>query len=214
MKLKLAIYWLVAAAVFFLGIWLCCAKGRVRYPTQGAGAADLLGLKEEPAFATLKSPPVPKPRAVAVLPKPTYTFYFAATAFDRNGLESDYSNEVTYSTTNPMKAVTLAWDASISTNGPLTYWIYQGGASRSYTNHYAAGTNLALAVRPALPRTNLVLTVTTSGATDLSWAPTLRGPWTSLNATNWSDTNPPAPRYFRAVANKAGSKLFISRKYQ
>lgn len=207
--------WLVVGVLFFLGIWVCCGNSKTSYPTQGSGAADLIRLKAEPAFATVKSPPpLPKLRARAVLPKPTYTFYFAATAFDKDGLESGYSNEVTYSTTNPMNPVTLAWDASISSNRPITYWIYQGGISGSYTNHYAAGTNLLLTLRPSLPKTNLLITVTTTGATNLAWAPSLRGPWTSLNSTNWMATNPPAPRYFRSVAKKAGSKVFISGQYQ
>ena len=36
-------------------------------------------------------------------------------------------------------------------------------------------------------------------ATNLQSAVTLSGPWTLLGATNWSATNPPALRYFRAL---------------
>ena len=44
-------------------------------------------------------------------------------------------------------SVTLAWDSSTDTNlGPITYNIYWGVATRTYTNSASAGTNLTLTV--------------------------------------------------------------------
>lgn len=47
--------------------------------------------------------------------------------------------------TNATGQVSLAWDASVSTNA-LTYKIYWGVATRTYTNSVSAGTNLTCTV--------------------------------------------------------------------
>jgi hypothetical protein len=188
-------------------------------PTQGAAAADLVrkvarrSAIAPPATGALQSampPAVPQLAPRLVSPVSTQTWYFAATAVATNGLESDFSSEVIFGTTNRHVAVTLAWDPSPGTNTGLRYNIYTGGASRTYTNTTSAGTNLTLTVSlypPAL--TNTLLTVTgTLGATNLAWASSLRGPWTLLGTTNYVGTNVPSPRFYRGVG-KQGNKVTI-----
>lgn len=142
-----------------------------------------------------------------------YPFYFAATAKDDFGRESDFSNEAEYGYSGTVRYVTLAWDRSPTTN-PVTYTIYKGRSSRSYTNSYPAGTNLTLTV-PLFDYelSNLVVTVTTTNATNLAWASGLAGPWAKLNTTNWSITNPTALRYFRALG-KNGNTVNINARHQ
>ena len=154
-------------------------------------------------LAAPAAPPVPK----LVLPPPTTSiWYFAATAVDASGLESDYSTEAEFVTTNDVSSITLAWDASPSTNH-LTYRLYTGGTSRTYTNMMNVGTNLVATARLAPPPlTNLLLRVTTINATNLQWSATPRGPWTLLGATNLVATNVPSPRYYRALGRSRSTK--------
>jgi hypothetical protein len=153
-----------------------------------------------------------------MLPPPTaklipFRFFFAATANDANGLESDYSTEVSFTRTSRVTKVTLAWDPSPST-GVIQYFIYKGRLSTNYTEKFNAGTNLSLEVPlfgPAL--TNCVVNVWATGSTNILCAPSLDfiGPWQPLNTTNWTATNPPAPRLFRALGNQQGSKIYINK---
>lgn len=108
------------------------------------------------------------------------------------------------------RSITLAWNASPSTNA-AGYFIYQGGASRTYTNHLDASTNLTLTIAglgygryywtataysadgleseysnevfwPPLPKTNRIITVTTNGYTfTLTNPPGMRF-WTNRSA--------------------------------
>jgi hypothetical protein len=140
----------------------------------------------------------------ASLPLTLETNYFAVTAINTNCLESEFSNEVMFVRTNYVRAVTLAWDASPSPN--VTYLVYRGPAIRSYTNSYPAGTNLTLTIwlKPP-PMTNVVVTVTTTSATNLLRSSSL-GPlaiWNSLGKTNWMATNPPSPLFFRALGRNS-----------
>lgn len=163
---------------------------RVVPVTQGAGAMALMA----PAV-------VPAPR-VAV-------YYLTATARFSTGQESGYSNEVKYTNALRLATVELAWD-SYATN-VWQYTIYKGRASRSYTNSYSAGTNLTLRV-PLFPPvlTNVVITVSClSDGTNIAYASKPTGSWTMLNTTNWTATNPPAPRYFRSLGVK-GNAVTIS----
>ena len=141
-------------------------------------------------------------------------FYFAATATDGWGQESVFSREVVYGWTGGVHFVTLAWDRSLTTN-PITYRVYRGRSSGVYTRNFAAGDALVLTV-PLFDYelSNLVLTVTTTNATNLAWASGLAGPWAKLNTTNWSITNPTVPRYFRAIGKKAGSTVKINARHQ
>jgi hypothetical protein len=75
------------------------------------------------------------------------TYYFAATAVDTSGLESDYSSEV-------------SWN-------------------------------------PGSARTNLALTITTTGI-DILFARTVCGPWTATNAACITLINPIPPIFFRS----------------
>jgi hypothetical protein len=123
-------------------------------------------------------------------------WFFAATAQDKDGLESDYSNEAVFTNwdANPSNLVMLAWDRSTGTNVITNYNVYWGGASRTYTNVSRAGTNLTVSVRllPPAP-TNLVVC--------LSCITTNLRPLTL--------TNPPYA-FFGAVASPQGSK-WVSR---
>lgn len=187
------------------GLVSIAASRNRSYPTQGSGAAALIA-----------KPIVVGPKlTVHAISFPPQTFYFAATA-EANGTNSDYSNEVLYRRTNNVQTVTLAWDRSPTTNLTITnYQVFKGRASGVYTNTYSAGTNLTLTV-PLLPPppTNLVIKVTSSGATNLQYATFMVGPWTKVNATNWTATNPPAPRFFRAMSNRAGSRVYVQRTMQ
>jgi hypothetical protein len=132
------------------------------------------------------------------------TNYFAVTATDTNGLESSFSNEVSFVRTNGVRFLTLGWDASMTPR--VTYMVYRGPASHFYTNGYPAGTNLTLAL-PLLPPplTNVVLTITTTRAIDLMWSCALGAaePWHLLGTNNWMATNPPSPMFFRAIGRNS-----------
>ena len=122
--------------------------------TQGDGATLLV------AKAAVAPPLVWRP----LMPP----YYFAVTAINKDGLESDYSNEITF--TNQVaisnkipvvryKTVNLAWDASTSAT---SYRVYRGDSKGAYTTNFPCGTNLTLTVplsRPvAAQGKNLVLT--------------------------------------------------------
>lgn len=151
----------------------------------------------------------------------TNTWYFAATAQDNHGLESDFSSEVSvtnvFSDTNPpIFQATLAWDPSPGTNVITNYSVYWGSNSRIYTNFVSDGTNLTVVVPllkpPPPPLTNCVLKVTTTG-TNLYRATSLKGLWSALNTTNYTVTNLPAPCYFRGKGSR-GNTVSISSRMQ
>ena len=140
-------------------------------PTQGAGASALLR-----GIRAAKGPSVPK--AVVVPGKPPAVYYFACTAHDATGLESDFSNEVAFTNSGKRTAVALAWDASAGTN-IAGYAVYRGRASSNYTNVTQVGnfTNATIQLVASQP-TNVVVTV--SGL-----------------STNWTATNPPGMRLWK-----------------
>jgi multisubunit Na+/H+ antiporter MnhC subunit len=208
MNTRSFISWIVwALFVLAAFLWIAHeASGKTRRtqpPTQGSGAAALM------------AKPVPGP-SMLVLPKiviKPQSFYFVATA-QAGGLESTNSNEVVYVRTNTsVQWVTLAWNRSPTLTTITNYMVYKGRVSGVYTNAYPAGTNLTLRV-PLFPPvlTNVVINVTTTGATNLAYASSLAGPWVKVGATNWTATNPPSPRYFRSM--KAGSRVYISSIWQ
>lgn len=166
------------------------------------------------AFAFLALWVVPKARGVDMnaLVQPTTTnaprvWYFAATATDSDGLESDYSNELVWTNTTGASRIALGWDASPSSN-IVNYTVFRGLASGSYTfAPVHAGTNLSVIfwlVRA--PKTNRVVHVSSVNATSMWTSATLKGPWIQVAATNVSLTNP-APSQFWRVEQPA--KLFI-----
>ena len=135
----------------------------------------------------------PLPPKVKTAIAGTNTWFFAATAYSADGLESDYSSEVSVSNAPRNVNYTLAWDASIPSTNVAGYRIYQGAASRTYTNRIDVGTNLTASVQigKAMP-TNRIVTVLAMTATNSG------GPWSVF--TNWPAvivTNAPVNRYFK-----------------
>lgn len=215
---KSKLFWLVWLVVVVGAIlWLShlAANGtpvcKSEFVSQGDGSRLLISKWSVKAVRTT----MPRPYFI-IIPPATNTYYFTATATDRNGLESDYSNEVSCRLTNQYQsAVTLAWDASSGTNVITNYAIYIGGLSRTYTNRVNAGTNLTKTVYVGNPRlTNVVITVTSQNATNLQWCSRIGQPWTLLGATNWTATNP-TPRFWRAMGRSTTpGKAFISSRWQ
>jgi len=192
---------LISLAIFL--VFKCGGAQRRATVTQGAGAQALIA--KTVASMPASGPTLPR----AVIPPGTNRYYFAATAMDNAGSESDYSTEVMFTNTARTSALTLAWDKSPGTNVITNYNVFWGRASRTYTNKQACGLSLTKTVQLVPPPlTNSVVTVTTTGATNLVWASSLKGPWTKLGVTNWTGTNIAGPRFFRAM--KAGSKVLIA----
>jgi hypothetical protein len=137
-------------------------------------------------------PPVPK----SVVP-PLRVWYFAATATDGDGAESDFSKELVWTNLSRARGVTLAWDPPVSP-GITNYRVYSGGKSATYTNSVSSGTNLTCEVRlaPAL-KTNRVVHVSSVNATSMWTSATLKGPWIQIAATNVSLTNPAPSQLWR-----------------
>ena len=119
---------------------------------------------------------------VSALSLPATELFFAATATDSFGLQSDYSTELEYD--RPIggpRSITLAWDQCDPGD---TYPIHWGRLSGLYTRTDNAGTNLTFTIQLIPPPlTNVLLTVT---GEDLSSAPTPTGPWTRLNTNTWT----------------------------
>ena len=143
---------------------------------------------------------------VSALSLPATELFFAATATDSFGLQSDYSTELEYD--RPIggpRSITLAWDECDPGD---TYTIYWGRLSGLYTHTVDAGTNLQLTVILCPPPlTNVIVTVTGQA---LEWSALPTGPWCDITTMDighwtldsglytWSATNPPAPSlYFR-----------------
>ena len=144
---------------------------------------------------------------VSALSLPATELFFAATATDSFGLQSDYSTEIEYD--RPIGGphpITLAWDQCDPGD---TYTIYWGRLSGLYTHTVDAGTNLQLTVILCPPPLTNVLITVTGQALEWSSDP-LAGKWSALTTldsglwtrdfqqTTWAATNPPAPAlYFR-----------------
>ncbi len=178
-----------------------CHRTIASVPTQGAAAADQLA---KPAASVLSAPPLPS----AVIPPDTNAavYYCSVTPLPTNCGSATLS----YTNTAATNSITLAWntppagcDATNPPNPSLTGYLIQWGTQSGiltngiFTNT-AAATNITIQIIPP-PLTNCLIIVTTTSATNLQLSPTIKGPWTLLNATNWSATNPPSPRYFRAL---------------
>lgn len=171
--------------------------------TQGLGSADLIARQK----ATHKRVLLPRPLAPLVR-----TWYFAATATDSSGLESDFSNEVAYTNwTRTNVVLTLAWDHNPGENVVTNYTIYKGLASGNYPWRYYAQTNRTLTIPIyGFPLSNVVITVVASNATQLMFKDGLRGTWFTLLTNYWRATNPPSPRFFRSLGTNSGSRVFIN----
>lgn len=150
--------------------------------------------------------------AIRMPPKPgvSQTFYFAVTA-DLDAKVSDYSNEVTDARTNAeTRTVKLGWD--YTNDAAYTFMVFRGRQSGYYTNSYAVGTNRTaiIPLTNAITATNIVVAVTTTGATNLLAANFIDGPWFKLNRTNYTGTNIHSPTYFRGVGRRAGVTTSIA----
>jgi hypothetical protein len=153
------------------------------------------GAEAAAALATVTTPP-----AVVIPPDTNFTdYYFAATATDDAGLESDYSNEAVWRhwSSNALGSVTLAWDASPATNRITNYTVWQGVAHTNYTNSVMAATNLTATVRLApIAPTNLLVTVRCA----------------LTNLPPLMITNPATSYYQAGASNMGGSKYLL--RYQ
>lgn len=168
--------------------------------TQGSGALQLVkSAKTSQSTAAMRPP--------EAAPLPLRTFFFAATATDNEGLESDFSAEVTLTNATSGR-VEVAWDYPYTNWTVTNFTVFRGLASGAYTfAPVHAGTNLSVAfwlVRA--PKTNRVVHVSTLNATGMWTAATLKGPWIQVAATNATLTNP-APSQFWRVEQPA--KVFI-----
>lgn len=144
------------------------------------------------------------PKSLVLTPR---VWYFAATASDDSGLESDFSNEVVLTNNTYASGVVLAWDASPSPN-ITNYKVYYGRTNGIYTNTVSANTNLTIGFYlTKAPKTNRVVTVTTYGATGMLTAQSIKGPWIHVDMTNVTLTNP-LPSQFWSVEKPA--KVFIT----
>ena len=138
----------------------------------------------------------PLPPKVKTAIATTNTWFFAATAYSAEGLESDYSSEVSFTIIgSPAGTVTLAWDASSPATNVAGYNVYVGGASRTYTNILNAGTNLTKTVQLGeVLSTNLVISLKAYCATNIA------GPWSVF--TNWPEvkwTNAAGTKFIKSV---------------
>ena len=136
----------------------------------------------------------------------THTFYFAATASDTDGLESDYSEEVHWIRTNGgPRSVTLAWDSC----GDNTIKIYWGVAPGDYNHTVDVGpvTEATIELLPP-PLTNCVVSVSATGP-DMEWSFFPDGPWVWMLSNTWTETNPPAPMlFFRGQGASVSTRWF------
>lgn len=180
-------------------------------PTASSGAADLIQKSSKPPIQQSIAPPLP---SVVVAPPTINVWYFQLFSIPTNcGPTFIYW-------TNNSPSATLTWSiptGSCQTNTPTNnlsgYEIQWGADPASASNTIFLQTtvsnqfptNLTIHLIPP-PLTNLLVTVTTTAATNLQWSPDLAGPWTLLGATNWTATNPPAPRYFRALGRSSATK--------
>lgn len=153
------------------------------------------------------------PESMIVQPIEPDVKFFSATAYDEYG-ESDFSNEISFTNSSNTNFITLAWDGNITTN-VVGYKIYSGWYSSQYTNVYDAGTNLSLVVPIyGWPLTNWIITViATNGATNIAQSGTIHGPWTNLNSTIWTATNPVSPLFFRGIGKSDNRVLIVEQRF-
>ena len=176
-----------------MGLVCSWLNGVQRRPAPGS-APLLRNVKAFPLFSAFLCV-----LCVSALSLPATELFFAATATDSFGLQSDYSAELEYD--RPIggpRSITLAWDQC---DPGVTYTIYWGRISGLYTHTVDAGTNLTLTVILCPPPlTNVLITVTGQA---LESSPTLDGPWTTLGTNQWTSDSRlqtlDSARYFRGA---------------
>ncbi len=210
MNIRSKLFWLVWLIVVIAVLWwMAEVASGANYRTihkhliqSPKGAEELVPMR----VAVLS------PSAIVIPPrKPgTNVYYFVATAYSVD-LESDFSNEVSFTNVLRSEFAVVAWDPSPSPSA-IGYRVHWGRISGQYTNAVDAENNLSLSVRILPPiLSNVVITVTSRDATNLQWTTRIGQPWNLLGATNWSDTNPPM-RLWRAMGRsptKPG-EVFVS----
>lgn len=146
-------------------------------------------------------PPLP-----AVLPPTNYpVYYFAATAQDTNGEQSEFSVEIAWTNITKTGRITLGWDYPY-TNWPVTnFVIWQGRQSRTYTNTFNAGTNHSLTFPLVLIPTNIVVHVGSQNATNLQYSH-FDTEWHLAMSTSLTLTNPQTNLRLRAMGTSTNQR--------
>lgn len=207
-----------AAKLFWLALLAIGAcllvNVKVHGATQGDGARKLVRWAR---VSRMPTPPLPASAAVRAVPS-VREEHFAATATGTNGLESDYSSEAVLRHTNRVETVTCTWDPPVGTNAIASYTLWHGPKAGAYTNSVkTTNTQATLRISPAIP-TNLVLTVTSVGLTNIAWRDGWKGSWRLLGATNLCVTNPVAtsPRLFLGLGRPATpvKRLYLQSRLQ
>lgn len=191
----------------------CCWMVARGAPSQGDGARLLV----RQARASQINQSTLLPAAIVVVPH-VREYHFAATATDAGGLTSDFSTEAVLQVTNRIPTVTCAWDPPTGTNAIARYTLFQGPAAGTYTNSVTTtNTQATIEISPPVP-TNLVLTVTSVGLTNILWREGLKENWALLGATNLSVTNhaPTKLRLYRGLGKPATAvkRLYVRYRLQ
>lgn len=149
-------------------------------------------------MASAEPPPVPK-----AVPTALKLLYFSATASNTNGM-SEFSNEVVVTNSPYNRLWTLECDPVVGDVSHYTFW--QGRATRMYTNSVqTTNTTATIAIAPP-PKTNRIVIVTTTRATNIQYCPQLSGPWYLAGKTNITMTNPPVGLFYRPMGKNASTK--------
>lgn len=189
--MRTKLFWLVWLVLGVIGLCLM-AHVKVHGATQGDGARLLVRWAK---VSRMPTPPLPTVAVVRAVPS-VREEHFAATATGTNGLESDYSSEAVLRHTNRVETVTCAWDPPVGTNAIASYTLWHGPKAGVYTNSVkTTNVQTMLRISPAIP-TNLVLTVTSVGLTNIAWCNRLNGNWALLGVTNF-------------VTNAASAKMLL-----
>jgi len=208
------LFWLIWLVVGIVGLCLM-THVKVHGATQGDGARLLVRWAK---VSRLPVPPLPPvPTAVRAVPSAREE-HFAVTATGATGLESDYSSEAVLLHTNRIQTVTCAWDPPDGTNTVALYTLYQGTAAGCYTNSVrTTNTQATIQINQPVP-SNLVVTVTSVGLTNIAWRDGWKGNWRLLGATNLCVTNPAATsvRLYRGLGRPATAvkRLYVRYRLQ
>jgi len=205
MNTRAKLFWLVWLIVVIAVLWwFAKAASGASYIHVQRNALHSPKGEEQDVPTRIAMPGLP---AIPVMPADV--FYFAVTAF-AGALESEFSNEISFTNLGNGNTASLAWDAS--SPGVDGYRVHKGWYSGVYDTTFNSTTNLSQTVWLYQPvRSNLVIVVTSQNATNLQWSTGIGKPWTLLGGTNWSATNA-SPRIWRGVGKSQVNrpKVFIT----